>query len=183
MFVSSTKVFVSIAKVSVSSTINAFVSSTINAFIFFLEVGLETLQKRTETRGKELLANFNSSRDGPGKSTETRHQMEERKKTTPHLLCIFSKCRVVFLCSFISCFVAVLFPSPSPLELKFYRNFSLYHIRVELTLQKPLITHEPCVVQLPNLEDRLFHKPSKEIGRSWLQALITKLASTLHTCL
>ena len=35
---------------------------------------------------------------------------------------------------------------------------ALYHIRVELVLQKPLIIHEPRMVQLPNLEDRLFYE-------------------------
>ena len=34
----------------------------------------------------------------------------------------------------------------------------LYHVRVELALQKPIITHEPRMVQLPNLEDRLFYE-------------------------
>ena len=34
----------------------------------------------------------------------------------------------------------------------------LYHVRVELALQKPLITHERRMVQLPNLEDRLFYE-------------------------
>ena len=34
----------------------------------------------------------------------------------------------------------------------------LYHVHVELALQKPLITHETRMVHLPNLEDRLFYE-------------------------
>ena len=34
----------------------------------------------------------------------------------------------------------------------------LSYVRVELALQKPLITHEPRMVQPPNLEDRLFYE-------------------------
>ena len=36
------------------------------------------------TRDKMFLQNFNYSRDGPEKSTETRHEMKEHKKTTQH---------------------------------------------------------------------------------------------------
>ena len=35
----------------------------------------------------------------------------------------------------------------------------LYHVCVELALRpKPLVTHEPHMVQLPNLEDRLLYE-------------------------
>ena len=43
-------------------------------------------------------------------------------------------------------------------NLKTTSTPSPHHVRVELALQKPPITHEPRMVQLPNLEDRLFYE-------------------------
>ena len=85
---------------------NAFVSSTINTFVFYLEVG--KLPETKRNLGKKFLQNFISNRGGPEKSTETRHEMKERKETALHLLCVFGRCRGVFLRSFISCLVSVL---------------------------------------------------------------------------
>ena len=43
----------------------------------------------------------------------------------------------------------------------------LYHVRVDLALQKPLITHKPNMALLPNLEDRLLYSnASKEFGQT-----------------
>ena len=51
-----------------------------NTFIFYLEAGLETIQKRTGTRGKKFLQNFISSRDGPEKGTcRNKAEMKEHK--------------------------------------------------------------------------------------------------------
>ena len=91
------------------SSAKLFVSSTINAFV--LEVGLETFQKRTETRGKVFLQNFFSSRDGPGKNCRNKTELEEHKKTTLHLLCLSFRCSVVFLHSFISVLFCTFFRS------------------------------------------------------------------------
>ena len=65
--------------------------------VFYLEVGLETPRKRTETKEKGFQS-FISSRNGPEKSAETRHEMKERKQTA-----------LIFLHSFISCLVFVLY--------------------------------------------------------------------------
>ena len=60
------------------------------------------------------------------KSTETRHEMTERKKSTHHLQKIHNRCRVIFLHSFISYLVSVLFSGLPLLEMKFCRNLSPY---------------------------------------------------------
>ena len=58
-------------------------SLAINAFVFYLEVGLETPQKRTETRGKKFLKKTSFQvRAGPVKRTETR-QGWENSRTLP----------------------------------------------------------------------------------------------------
>ena len=80
-FVSSTKVFVSSVK-HVRLQHN-------NAFVFWLEVGLETPQKRTETREKSFCKTwFQVGMDQ--KKYRNKAEMKERKKTTLHLLCIFA---------------------------------------------------------------------------------------------
>ena len=65
---------------------------------------------------------------GPEKSAETRHAMKECKKTIRHVQKIHSRCRIVFLCSFISCLVSVSSSGPSLLEMKFCKNFSIISI-------------------------------------------------------
>ena len=121
-----------------------FVTTTISTFIFYLEVGLETPQKRTETR-ERFLQNSISSRGGPEKGTETRHEMKECKKTTLHLLCILGRCRVVFLHSFISCLVCVIFSGPSLFQRKFAEPFSLVKVQVYHTLGN-ISTSPPCIL-------------------------------------
>ena len=75
------------------------------------------------TREKLFLQNLVSSRDGPEKREETWHEMKEHiKKTTQHLQKIHSRCRVVFLLSFISCLLSVHFSGPFLLEMRFCRN-------------------------------------------------------------
>ena len=55
-------------------------SLAMNDFVFWLEVGLETLPKRTETNGKKFLKkNFISSRDEPIKRTETTQGWEDSR--------------------------------------------------------------------------------------------------------
>ena len=85
MFISSTKVFISIAR-------NVLLQH--NAFVFYLELGLEIL-KIEQKLGKNFLRNFISSWDGPEQSTETRHEMKESKETALHLLCTFGRCWLV----------------------------------------------------------------------------------------
>ena len=60
---------------------NAFVSSTINKLVFNLEIGFETLQKRTETREKSFCkASFHVGMEL--KRYRNKAEMKECKKTT-----------------------------------------------------------------------------------------------------
>ena len=54
-----------------------------NAFVFYLEIGLVNPPKRTETRGKSFWKNFDPSKEGPVKSTETR-QGWKNSRTLPY---------------------------------------------------------------------------------------------------
>ena len=49
-----------------TSSTKLFVCSRMNTFVFYLEVGLEP-PKKNRSKGRKASANFNSSRDGPGK--------------------------------------------------------------------------------------------------------------------
>ena len=37
-------------------------------------------------------------------------------------------------------------------------GYKLYHVHVELALQKPLLTHKLHTAQQPNMEDQLFYE-------------------------
>ena len=58
--------------------------------------------------------------------------------------------------SFVSLFVSTF--QPYQFVLAADALAVLYHVRIELALQKPFITHELRMVQLPNLEDWLFYE-------------------------
>ena len=72
--------------------------------------------------GKKFLQNFISNRGGSEKH-RSKAEKTECKRTTLHLLCIFCRCEVVLLHSFISCFCTTisfctfLYFSPSSLIL------------------------------------------------------------------
>ena len=57
-----------------------------------------------------------------------------------------------------------------------------YHVRVELALQKTLITHEPHMVQLYTKPRRstVLQTPVRNLGGHGCKPLVTKLASVLH---
>ena len=79
--------------------------------------------RKNRNQGKSFCnASFHVGMD-PKKGIETRHEMKECKKTTPHLLSIFCRCRVVFLHSFISYLVSAPFQFHPYLKQSFAETF------------------------------------------------------------
>ena len=110
-FVFSTKVFVSSLK-RVRLQLN-------NVFIFWLEVSLETPEKRTETTGKSFCKTWFQV----GIELKKYRNKDRMQEDCPTSAVYFRRCRVVFLRSFISALFLYFFQLHPNLESSFTENF------------------------------------------------------------
>ena len=104
-----------------------------------MEVGLQPPAKYNGKQGEKLLPSFLSGRDGPEKSTETRQRWkhirrlpyygmlaEKKTRSLPYICCIYSRCRLVFLCSFISALCLYFLQVHPYLEWSYVNFFPLW---------------------------------------------------------
>ena len=101
------------------------------------------------TREKKFLWNFISSRDGAEKSTEQGRD-ERTQEDNPTSAKIHSRCRVVFLRSFISALFLYFFSSIPTWNQVSQKLFSLVSVFFQGFLNQPLIRNERVTVSETN---------------------------------
>ena len=144
-----------------SPTQNAFVCSVlsnsevsnrdyliaINTFIYYMEDGLETPQKRKESRRKKFLKKRRFKQGRTGRKFRKKVEMKECKNTSLHLLC-FCRYRVVFLCSFISVLFLYFFRSIPTGNEVFQKLFTLVLWKIILQVICMCCGHLPTSISI-----------------------------------